>query len=140
MRMRMIALVAVAGLALVGAGCSSGGSGSNGGGKTAVDVGVKEFTITPNVTHVEAGPVTFHVANDGTTEHEMVLIRTDSAPGGLPIKDGEASEKGAMGEVDGLEAGQSGSVTLNLKPGHYLMICNVPGHYLGGMRTAFTVS
>ena len=31
-------------------------------------------------------------------------------------------------------------VTLSLTPGHYALICNIPGHYSSGMHTDFTVS
>jgi uncharacterized cupredoxin-like copper-binding protein len=30
-------------------------------------------------------------------------------------------------------------VTLNLKPGHYSLVCNLPGHYMQGMRADLTV-
>ena len=28
---------------------------------------------------------------------------------------------------------------MTLKKGHYVLICNLPGHYSGGMRSDFTV-
>ena len=33
----------------------------------------------------------------------------------------------------------SETLTLTLKPGHYSIICNLPGHYTGGMYTDLTV-
>jgi uncharacterized cupredoxin-like copper-binding protein len=50
-----------------------------------------------------------------------------------------ASEAGSIGEVSGLKAGQSKTLTLHLKPGHYALICNEPGHYMSGMHTDFRV-
>ena len=44
-----------------------------------------------------------------------------------------------MGEVAETAAGKSGSVTLTLKPGKYVLLCNVPGHFLAGQYTTFTV-
>jgi uncharacterized cupredoxin-like copper-binding protein len=32
------------------------------------------------------------------------------------------------------------TITLDLKPGVYLLICNVPGHYAAGMWTPLTVT
>jgi uncharacterized cupredoxin-like copper-binding protein len=51
--------------------------------------------------------------------------------------DEEAS--GDLGEVSELEPGKSGSLTLDLKPGNYILFCNVPGHYMAGMWTALKV-
>jgi uncharacterized cupredoxin-like copper-binding protein len=31
-------------------------------------------------------------------------------------------------------------LTLNLKKGRYVLICNIPGHYKSGMHADFTVS
>ncbi|HXJ63771.1 MAG TPA: plastocyanin/azurin family copper-binding protein [Actinomycetota bacterium] len=135
MRRWGMVLGALAAICLSTVACSSG---SSSGGK--VDVGLKEFSISPNAQSVKAGDVTFDVTNDGTTQHEMVLIRTDDAPADLPFENGEASETGSVGEVAELNAGASGTLNVDVKPGRYVMICNLPGHYTAGMRTEFTVS
>ncbi len=46
---------------------------------------------------------------------------------------------GHLGEVAELEPGASGSLTLTMKPGTYILYCNIPGHYAAGMWTLFTV-
>lgn len=46
---------------------------------------------------------------------------------------------GALGEVPELAPGASGTVTLTLEPGVYLLVCNIPGHYACGMWTLLTV-
>jgi uncharacterized cupredoxin-like copper-binding protein len=137
MRRFGIVLAALSALALAMTACSSA-TGSSGNGK--VDVGLSEYSITPSAQSVKAGDVTFDVTNDGTTAHEMVLIKTDSAPAHLPMEKGEASEEGSVGEVADLAAGDSGTLTVHLDAGTYVMICNLPGHYVSGMRTVFTVS
>jgi ABC-type glycerol-3-phosphate transport system substrate-binding protein len=58
----------------------------------------------------------------------------------LASSSGEANEDGSPGEVDGVDPGQSKSVTLDLKPGTYVLLCNEPGHFAGGMATTFTVN
>ncbi|MEA2312683.1 MAG: hypothetical protein QOE28_2651, partial [Solirubrobacteraceae bacterium] len=35
--------------------------------------------------------------------------------------------------------GAAKALTLNLKPGHYALICNLPGHYTAGMYADLTV-
>jgi uncharacterized cupredoxin-like copper-binding protein len=47
---------------------------------------------------------------------------------------------GDKGEVSELEPGKSGRLTINLKPGKYLLICNVAGHFVAGMWSPFEVT
>jgi uncharacterized cupredoxin-like copper-binding protein len=37
-------------------------------------------------------------------------------------------------------AGKSGHMTLDLKPGTYMLFCNVPGHYAMGQQTMVKVT
>jgi uncharacterized cupredoxin-like copper-binding protein len=84
------------------------------------------------------GKVTFAVKNGGSVEHELVVIKTSTKASKLKLSGGEASEKGSVGEVE-LQKGKSKNLTLNLAKGHYVLICNIPGHYKGGMHVDFTV-
>jgi uncharacterized cupredoxin-like copper-binding protein len=43
-------------------------------------------------------------------------------------------------ELDDLKPGKDGTLTLNLKPGHYVVFCNEPGHFQAGMRAELTVT
>jgi hypothetical protein len=52
---------------------------------------------------------------------------------------GEASSNCAAGDGDGIAAGSASWVTLNLKPGHYELVCNLPNHYANGMWTEVDV-
>lgn len=96
--------------------------------------------ITDSVAKVAAGKVTFTVSNDGSMMHEYVVLKTSQPAAKLPVSGGRASEAGHVGEVADLPAGKTKTLTLDLKPGHYSIICNLPGHYLGGMLTDLTVS
>ena len=102
--------------------------------------GVKEFSITPSTTTVPAGTVTFQVHNVGKATHEMVVIRTDAKAAALPLSGGRAREAGNVGETGDMSANTMATTKLKLKAGHYALICNLPGHYVGGMRADFTVS
>ena len=103
-----------------------------------VNVSLTDFKIKPAVSTVSAGKVTFVARNAGKIEHEMVVIRTDKPAGGL-LKGSRASEAGAVDEIGEFAAGKTKHLTLNLKPGHYALICNVPGHYKAGMYKNFIV-
>ena len=121
--------------------------GSSGGGSAANDVNVqlgqgKEFSVVADPGTTKSGKITFTVKNDGKVHHEMVVvpISSGSTVQSLAKADGAANEDGSPGEVDGVDPGQSKSVTLDLKPGTYVLLCNEPGHFAGGMATTFTVS
>jgi uncharacterized cupredoxin-like copper-binding protein len=102
-------------------------------------MGIKVSTAT-----VAAGPVTFNVTNDSKDMvHEMVLSPIKDDKTALPYdKVGQKVDEdaaGHLGEVAELEHGQKGSLTINMKPGHYILYCNIAGHYVLGMWTLITV-
>lgn len=104
-----------------------------------------EMAIKLDRVSVAAGSVTFHVVNSAmNTPHEMVLVKADGPDTKLVVdaKTDRVSEAvlTSEGEVGGLKAGQSGDLTVTLKPGNYILICNLKGHYAAGMHTAFTVT
>ena len=142
----LVAVVAVAAIVVIS--IFAGGGGNNGNpaaaaaatGRTPVSVQLGEMYIKPDVRAVPAGRTKFTVANIGTVMHEMVVVKTRTPAGQVPTNAaGEASEKGAIGEVSDLGPGRVDTLTLNLKPGHYALICNLPGHYKAGMFTNFQV-
>ncbi|MDE3113746.1 MAG: cupredoxin domain-containing protein [Chloroflexota bacterium] len=90
---------------------------------------------------VSAGKVTFAVQNTGTLKHEVLVLKTDAAPGQIPAGDdpGTVSEKTSVGESDDMDPGTSKTFTLDLAAGNYLLICNEAGHFAAGMHTPFLV-
>jgi uncharacterized cupredoxin-like copper-binding protein len=105
----------------------------------SLNVSLKEFKVLPSAPKAAAGKVTFHVRNIGTVKHEFVVIKTNKPAADL-LKGNAADETGRVGEIDGLNPGRSGNLALHLKPGHYALICNQPGHYKLGQHIDFTVS
>ena len=98
------------------------------------------FSLAPSVNSVPAGKVTFNIKNDGTMVHEMVVVKTEKTPQQLAEPDGTANESTSVGEAADIAGGASKSVTLKLIPGHYILLCNLPGHYKGGMYDEFNVT
>ena len=93
---------------------------------------------------VKAGEVTFKVTNDSKdTIHEMIVMYLADPGKPLPYLEAEnrvdEDRAGDKGEVSELDPGKSGTLTVELKAGKYLLICNVPGHYGAGMWAEFTV-
>ena len=101
-------------------------------------VSLREFKVDATASRVAAGKVTFTVRNTGAVTHEFVVLRT-AKPAGSLLKGARADESGNVGETGDLKAGASKKLTLNLKPGHYALICNLPGHYKAGQYTDLTV-
>jgi uncharacterized cupredoxin-like copper-binding protein len=104
-----------------------------------VKVSLAGFKVKPATPSTSAGKTTFVVKNSDAMEHELVIIKTSRKAGDLPMNGAQASEKGKVGEVEDLSGGSTKRLTLTLKKGHYALICNIPGHYKGGMFADFTV-
>ena len=102
-------------------------------------------------TSVPAGTVSLTVTNSGYLTHELVVLplsagqqpgtRAISAAGTVDEAGsrGEASATCAAGEGDGIAAGSTGWVTVNLPAGRYELVCNLPGHYASGMYSELDV-
>jgi uncharacterized cupredoxin-like copper-binding protein len=112
---------------------------------TPVNVQLDDFHVRRDVAVVPAGTVSFRILNHGPTTHQLHVIRTDRAPGKLPLqRDGLTVNEDApgldhLGEVQGLDIDDRRTLVLRLAPGHFVMYCNLEGHYLGGMYAALTV-
>jgi uncharacterized cupredoxin-like copper-binding protein len=101
-------------------------------------VTLREFTIAPSPAQVAAGKTSFTVHNGGQVKHEFIVLRTDKRAGSL-LKGAEADETGNVGEIPNLPPGSTKTLRLNLKAGHYALICNLPGHYQAGQHADLTV-
>lgn len=123
---------------------------------TAVDaggmMGGAMFRFMPGSSIVRSGTVTIDLLNQGTRPHELLVFRlaADQVPGSRPIGNNDrVSEVGLVGEVtplcaqdksiDGLAPGNVGRVSLQLAPGRYEIVCNLPGHYRRGMWATLEV-
>jgi uncharacterized cupredoxin-like copper-binding protein len=114
--------------------------------------GPMSLTLSPST--VPPGDVTLVVKNDGTIEHEAVVLKTDVAFDKLPItfggdppssvasggdKVGEDANIGETGDPN-LKPGDTRTFTIkNMAAGNYVVVCNLAGHYGAGMRAALTV-
>jgi uncharacterized cupredoxin-like copper-binding protein len=144
-----VSIVVACAVAAIIAGCSEGDIDN----ATAVNVTLREFSVTPDRSTAPAGQVTFNVSNVGEDMHEFLVIKTDLAPNALPTEsNGSYEEDGAgtdlLDEIEVIEPGNTADLSLDLDAGHYVLICNmvhveddgeVEVHYAMGMRTAFTV-
>lgn len=104
---------------------------------TTVTVRLKEWKVIPSVSSVRAGKATFVARNVGQLDHDLVVLRTNLAPGKLPVAGARAKEVGRVGKTPVFRPGQTRRLTLTLKAGKYVLLCNVPGHYKAGMYVGF---
>jgi len=110
-------------------------------GSAKVAVTLSEYKIKPAVPRVAAGPVTFLVTNAGKIKHQFTIIRTDKpAAAALSKHNPDDDIPGARGEISALAPGATKRLVVkDLKPGHYALVCALPGHYQAGMYADFTV-
>jgi uncharacterized cupredoxin-like copper-binding protein len=108
-----------------------------------VGVTLGEFTVKTDAIDVAPGKITFAVRNQGTAKHELVVLESSASDLSVDPQTGKATEDKDgvkhIGEIDGLDAGKTKALTLDLTPGTYLLICNIPGHYHLGMVATLVV-
>ena len=122
--------------------------------RTIVPVTLQEWAISPSRSSIAPGVVGFQPSNRGPkNKHELVIVRTDLAPGSLPTaSNGSVNLKAAgitfIGRVGPLDVGSAGSANFTLTAGNYVLFCNLVTkqgsktnvHYRLGMRIAFKVT
>ena len=101
--------------------------------------------ITLDQPSVPAGTVTFAVSNASKDIiHEMIVSLVAAGTTELPylVDENRVDEEkaGHLGEVAELDPGKGGALTVDLTPGTYILYCNIPGHFIGGMWTLLTVT
>lgn len=135
-------------------------------GTIRIEVGFDEWTIDNPTPTVAAGPATFVVENNGVVDHELLVLRTDTAAGELP-----QGISGPVPELAGklvigkphqhistndsyavlnrpedantaghIKPGESRAFEADLKPGKYVLYCNLPGHYQRGQYMELIVT
>lgn len=113
-----------------------------------------EWSIDGETDEARAGDIRFDLDNEGPDEnHEMLIVRTDFAPGDLPTEDNGSVDDGAsgvnvIGSISDFEPDSNSSGTFTLTEGAYVLICNLvsdvdgeeTSHYQQGMRFPFTAT
>ena len=110
----------------------------------SVDPAIAHMRIVATPQTVKPGRVTLHAMNESKIQKHEVIVTRDDGTKPLPMdaKTDRVVEKRVhpLGEISDLAPGKSGSLSLTLKAGTYVLFCNEPGHYHDGMATTLTVA
>lgn len=124
-------------LALLVLGACGGGGEQTGQADVIVDM--REYSVKSSKVTIAAGTVTILVRNVGSAAHDFMIIKSDLPSDKLPQEGGKAKEDGKVYGIGELNPGGRKTEGVELKPGKYILICNVVGHYGLGMHTSVTV-
>lgn len=150
MRWLLVPILLVAGLVAL-----ARPSGGEAGGPT-VAVDLTEYEIDVSRSELRAGKVRFETRNLGKIEHELLVIKTDLPADRLPLglngpsikmsgklilgtpHEHRAADHDALRKRH-IQPGRARRDTVDLEPGRYVLLCNLPGHYQAGQRTSLVV-
>ncbi len=99
-----------------------------------IRIKAKEMKFSPSAITTKPGPLKITLVNNGEMPHELVVLRTSQTSPELKVTNKKVSEKNSIGEIENVKPGEEKTKTFNLKNGHYVIVCNLPGHYSAGMR------
>jgi uncharacterized cupredoxin-like copper-binding protein len=110
----------------------------------STDSSIAHMRIVLDQDTIKPGRVILQAENQSKNlVHEVIIGRDDGAKQ-LPMDATHdrviESRVRRLGEIADLAPGKTGRLTLNLKPGNYVLFCNQPGHYQDGMVTRLTVA
>lgn len=111
---------------------------------TLADRGMESMRLELGATEIRAGKVTFNVTNTSQNlVHEFIVGKSDRSIESLPYNEQERQLKEdaleVVNEIEDLEPGKPGMLTVNLEPGSYILFCNKVGHFKAGMVNHLTV-
>ena len=106
-----------------------------------VSVTLDEWSLEADPASTEAGDVTFTARNRGDVVHQLLVLQTTRSFDGLPVRKGvvrlDARGITEVGEIPVVAEDDAEALSLTLRAGDYVLICNIASHYSNGMRARF---
>jgi len=136
----MRSITALAGVAAIGLLASACGSPHSK--VRTLSVTERDFAIRAPRT-VDAGVVRIEVHNRGPVSHELLLVRASG--GSLPLRadgftiDEELLRPRLLAAIEPEGPGTHSEAVVRLRPGRYILFCNMAGHAAAGMQTVLRV-
>ena len=100
----------------------------------AIGITLGDMWIKSTAPSTKAGKVTFAVANEGATMHGLGIVKAPATLSGGSLDESTLLAKGAQ-----LDGGQGETVSADLEPGSYELVCYLAGHFAAGQKMPFTV-
>jgi uncharacterized cupredoxin-like copper-binding protein len=114
-------------------------------GSHVVHIDEQDFRIHVRDATFPPGQYVFVDTNHGPSPHELVVWKTTGPANRLPlgpnhrVNEDSPTLTSALDSGSSLNPGETRLLTATLDPGHYVIVCNLPGHYLAGMHVDLTV-
>jgi hypothetical protein len=107
-------------------------------------VSLTEWKVTV-VGTIKSGKTDLTITNAGVAPHELLVFKSDLKPSAYPTDAaGDIKEEGAgvklVSDGDNIDPAGTQARSIDLAPGKYLFVCNIPGHFKQGMFTVVTVA
>jgi Copper binding proteins, plastocyanin/azurin family len=107
-------------------------------------VSLTEWKVAVSGT-IKSGKTDLKISDVGAAPHELLVFKSDLDPSAYPTdKAGDIVEDGPgiklLSDGDNIDPGAAQTRTVDLAPGKYLFVCNIPGHFKQGMFTVVTVA
>ena len=111
---------------------------------TAPSVSLTEWKVVVSGT-IKAGKTNLTIRDIGVAPHELLVFKSDRDASAYPVdKAGDIKEEGAgvelLSDGENIDPGGTQTRTIDLAPGKYLFVCNIPGHFKQGMFREVTVT
>ena len=109
----------------------------------AVEVTLDSYSLTLSKAKVTTGKIAFSVHNNSEIdEHEFIVVQTPLPANQLPALIAPQVSEDVLiirGRLEPLPPGATRTLTLRLETGHYVLLCDLPGHFQKGMSADINV-
>jgi hypothetical protein len=115
-------------------------------GSRVLHIDERDFALHLPTTNLPAGTYVFVDTNHGPSAHELVMWKTNDPADRLPllpnrrVNEDSPALSSVLDSGTSLDPGQTRLLTATLAPGHYVIACNLPGHFISGMHLDVVVS
>lgn len=99
---------------------------------------IAEWSIVPSAGVVDSGLVRITARNVGVDAHQLMVVRTAGFAEDLRLA-GDRAVAIPVARPVVVGPGKTATVLVELKPGNYLLVDNLPWHYWHGTVAAFAV-
>lgn len=99
---------------------------------------IAEWSVVPSAGVVHSGLVRITAHNVGSENHQLMVVRTTGFADDLQLVGNRAAAR-PVGRAIVVAPGQAAAVVVDLRPGNYLLVDNLPWHYWHGTVAAFAV-